>query len=98
MAREGSPFLLLLCIGGVKICLINIIVFSSNIKLISFFLWEFHCIDSDHGLLILLRSLLLVEKVHMHLGVAQFAEMPLADFTVVGDGHDIVSIFGSDNS
>jgi hypothetical protein len=81
-----------------EIGLINIIVFSSDIKLVSFFLWKFQSIHSDHGLLILLRGLGLIEKVHVHLWVTQFTEMPLADFTVIRDRDDVMSILGSYNS
>ena len=83
VTREGSPFLLLLCVGRVQVGLINIIVLSSNIKLICFFFRELHSVHSDHGLLILLRCLSLVEKIHVHLRVTQLSEMPLADLAVV---------------
>jgi len=83
VTREGSPLLLLLCVGRMQVGLINIIVLSSNIKLICFFLRELHSIYSDHSLLILLRCLSLVEEIHVHFRVTQLSEMPLADLAVV---------------
>jgi len=70
-----------------KITLINVIIFRSNIKFIGFFFRKLHCIHSNYLLFIILSILivlcLLVKHIKIDFWVIKFSEMPLTNFAII---------------
>ena len=101
MALIHKPVLLILWISHVKIRLINIVIFCSNIKLIWLFFREFHGVYTDQGLLIILSvgwTTWLIEHIEINLWIIQLTKMPLADLAVVGNTNNIVCILCTNDS
>lgn len=96
--RESFPLLLILDVGCVKISLINIVIFGTDVKFVCFIFRKLHRIDSDLSLFGLLARLDLIKQIEADLWVTELAKMPLAYLTIIRNRYDIMSIFSTDNS
>lgn len=67
-----------------KVGLIDIVIFGTDIEFICFVLWKLHGIDPNLSTLIILTLCNLIEKVEADLRITELAKLPLAGFTVVG--------------
>jgi len=101
VAGEGSPLLLLLRICRVEVGLVDVVVFSTNVELVSLFLRELHGVNIDFHLVDLVGHTLVLcvlEQAERHFRITQLSLMPLANLGVVGDRNDVVSILSTNYS
>ena len=96
--RESFPLLLIFDVGCVKISLINIVIFGTDVKFVCFIFRKLHRIHSDLSLFSLLACLDLIKQIEADLWVTKLTKMPLAYLTIIRNRYDIMSIFSTDNS
>lgn len=90
--------MLIFDVGCVKIGLINIVIFGTDVKFVCFIFRKFHGIHSDLSLFGLLARLDLVKQIKADLWVTELTKMPLAYLTIIRNRHDIMGIFSTNNS
>ena len=91
LSNMGCRLLLL----GMKTSLIDIVIFRSNIKLVSFILREIHAMGIN--VWYFRSSLSSLSQVEVHLGIIEVSKAPETQFSIIGNTYDVMSICWSYN-
>ncbi len=78
-----------------SVSLIDVVIFGTYKELVGFFLREFHWINVKH-LLVSLSSLSLIKQVKTNFWITEFSKMPHAQFAIVTNRNNVMSILSSD--